>query len=176
MFDNTPQQLAEKKLVLLYILNKLDISIVLSTFTDFILENEIINYFEFQQLLDELSNTGFVKISKETTPEIQITGEGTNSLNYLINLITKQQSISIDSLLDNQKRKLLMKVEYKSVYSKADENCFKISLLKIENEIVIFSLEMSVNNKKDAIKLCVNWENNAERLHSSIYNLLLKNK
>ncbi len=176
MFDNTPQQLAEKKLVLLYILKKLDSSVVLSTFTDFILENEIINYFEFQQLLDELSNTGFVKISKETTPEIQITSEGTNSLNYLINLVTKQQSIYIDNLLDNQKRKLLMKVEYKSVYSKADKNCFKISLLKIENEIVIFSLEMNVNNKKDAIKLCVNWENNPARLHSSIYNLLVKNK
>ncbi|PHS35778.1 MAG: hypothetical protein COA82_02990 [Alkaliphilus sp.] len=176
MFDNTPQQLAEKKLVLLYILHKLDSSVVLSTFTDFILENEIINYFEFQQLLDELSDTGFVNISKEKTPEIQITGEGINSLNYLINLVTKQQSISIDSLLDNQKHKLLMKVEYKSVYSKADENCFKISLLKVENEIVTFSLEMSVHNKKEAIKLCVNWENNAERLHSSIYNLLLKSK
>ncbi|MGV8145942.1 MAG: DUF4364 family protein [Alkaliphilus sp.] len=174
MFNNTPQQLAEKKLILLYILHKLDSSIVLSSFTDFVLENEIINYFEFQQLINELEEARFVTMFKDKiNPEIQITNAGINSLNYLINLVTKQQSSNIDSLLETQKQKLLMKVEYKATYSKITENCFKISLTKVESEAEIFNLEMRVQSKNEAIKLCVNWKNNSRHLLSSIYNLLL---
>ena len=48
------RQLAENKLILLYIIDKLEIPVSNLQMTKIILENKIMNYFLLQQYLDEL--------------------------------------------------------------------------------------------------------------------------
>ncbi|WDC83543.1 DUF4364 family protein [Caloramator sp. mosi_1] len=52
--------LAINKLIILYILNKLNKPTSNSQLTQIILENNLINYFTLQQYISELINTGFI--------------------------------------------------------------------------------------------------------------------
>ena len=59
MFENT-SELAENKLLLLYILKTLNEPITNAQITDMVLENSLINYFTLQQYLNELDTSDFI--------------------------------------------------------------------------------------------------------------------
>ncbi|HBM81290.1 MAG TPA: DUF4364 domain-containing protein, partial [Clostridiaceae bacterium] len=52
MFDDT-QELAESKLLILYLFKKINLPISNAIVTDIVLENNLLNYFQLQQYLSE---------------------------------------------------------------------------------------------------------------------------
>jgi hypothetical protein len=57
-------ELAENKLLLLYIFCEIGMPVSNSHITQIILENNLINYFSLQQYLSELIDSGFINIKK----------------------------------------------------------------------------------------------------------------
>ena len=60
MFENS-SELAESKLLLLYILKNLKTPISNTQLTEIVLENNLINYFTLQQYISELDSSEFIK-------------------------------------------------------------------------------------------------------------------
>ncbi|HAA81046.1 MAG TPA: DUF4364 domain-containing protein, partial [Thermoanaerobacter sp.] len=52
------QELAENKLIILYILNRINMPITDEQISKIILDNKLMNYFYLRQYLDELIETG----------------------------------------------------------------------------------------------------------------------
>lgn len=104
MFVNSSQQLAEKKLLLLYIFEKLEIPITHSQITDFVLENDLMNYFMFQQFFSELQESGFIIEEHKEQQQFIITDKGRNTLKYFINRLSREQLEKIDHLLSIKKK------------------------------------------------------------------------
>jgi predicted transcriptional regulator len=69
MFDDT-QELAENKLLLLYIINKINIPISNAYITEIVLENNLLNYFHLQQYLSELVASEFLIQDKQNKKQI----------------------------------------------------------------------------------------------------------
>ena len=63
MFENTAE-LAENKLLLLYILKSLKRPISNTQLTEIVLQNNLINYFTLQQYISELESSGFIQYEK----------------------------------------------------------------------------------------------------------------
>jgi len=53
--------MADKKLMILYLLNKMDIPLTKAQITNAILENNLIDFFTFQQCISELEEAGMIK-------------------------------------------------------------------------------------------------------------------
>ena len=54
MFENSSEELASHKLLILYILDKINMDLTNSQITQVVLETEMMNYFSLQQFLSQL--------------------------------------------------------------------------------------------------------------------------
>ena len=76
MYENSAE-LAENKLLVLYVIKSLKQPISNTQLTEIILENNFINYFTLQQYISELEYSNFVKyIEKNEKKLISITDKG----------------------------------------------------------------------------------------------------
>ena len=82
MYENSAE-LAENKLLVLYVIKSLKQPISNTQLTEIILENNFINYFTLQQYISELEYSDFVKyIEKNEKKLISITDKGEKVLSF----------------------------------------------------------------------------------------------
>ncbi len=175
MFVNSSQQLAEKKLLLLYIFQQLDCPVTHSQITDFVLENELLNYFILQQFLGELKDSSFITEEvKENNQIFVITEKGKDTLRYFINRIPQKQIDKINQLLKTKKHELLKKSEVVADYSKLNEGEYSVNLKVIEKEVPLISINLNVATPQQAKQICENWSSNAQHIYGNLINLLIE--
>lgn len=172
MFANTPQQLAEKKLLLLYILDQIEKPLSNTQVTEFILENDIMNYFMLQQFLSELREADFIVEDITGTQHlISITEKGRNTLDYFVNRIPRHQQEEITNLIELKKEAMKISTEIKGDYRKIQDNTYIVSLSIIEKDTPIIHLEFNVNDERRAEEMCNKWKQNAIYLSNHILEL-----
>lgn len=175
MFTNNSQQLAENKLLLLYILDRIEFPMTNAQVTQFILENDIMNYFMLQQYLGELKDSKFIVEKQSETNHIFIlTESGKNTLSYFVNRIPKSQIERIDQLLNIQKEKMVKNRQVKADYIKISDDEYLVKLDVIEKDMSLIHLNLSVANNKQAKQICEKWREDAPNLYSQIINLLIE--
>lgn len=172
MFANTPQQLAEKKLLLLYILDKIEKPLSNPQVTEFILENDIMNYFMLQQFLSELKETDFIIEDTESTQQlISITEKGKNTLDYFINRIPRYQKEEISNLIALKKESLKVSTEIKGDYRRLKDDTYMVSLSIIEKNTPIIHLKFNVHSQQRAEEICGKWKKHAVDLANNVVQL-----
>ncbi len=88
MFENSSEELAYHKLLILYILEKIKMDLTNSQITQVVLETEMMNYFSLQQLLSQLMESKFLTTYKDSDREYYaLTQRGVESLEYFFNRI-----------------------------------------------------------------------------------------
>lgn len=174
MFTRNPQELAEAKLLLLYIINNIKVEISNSQLTQIILENDIMNYFVFQQYLSELVASQFLEENNiDNNPILLITDMGRDTLNYFINRIPESQLEFIDGILNIERKKIIENTEVTADYIRLEDNSYLVMLRVVENDLPIINLELSVANNKQAKDICAKWKNDASHFYSQIINMLI---
>jgi len=175
MFTNSSQQLAESKLLLLYIFDRIEFPMSNPQITQFVLENDIMNYFVLQQYLGELKDSKFIiENQKDNEYIFIITEKGKSALSYFANRIPKSQIDKIDQLLNIQKKKLIKNTQIKADYIKLKDNEYLVKLDVIEKDLPIINLKLSVANNKQAKQICEKWRENAPSLYGQIIHLLIE--
>ena len=172
MYENSIE-LAENKLLVLYVIKSLKQPISNSQLTEIILENNFINYFTLQQYISELESSKFVEyIEKNQKKLITITSRGENVLSIFNDRITplKRDIINnyISSAIDNIKRELTIS----SDYTIEKNNYYVVNLKALEDESLLMDLKISVPSKKQATSLCTKWKENPSELYTKIISSL----
>lgn len=170
MYENSAE-LAENKLLVLYVIKSLKQPISNTQLTEIILENNLINYFTLQQYISELESSDFVKyIEKNDKKLITITNKGENVLSFFNDRISliKRDIINnyISSAIDNIKKELTIY----SDYTIDNNDSFIVNLKALEDEILLIDLKVSVPTKKQATYICSKWKDNP----SDIYNKVMQ--
>ncbi|MBV7274589.1 DUF4364 family protein [Clostridium thailandense] len=172
MFEDTVE-LAENKLLLLYIFNKIKLPISNNNITQIILENNFINYFTLQQYLEELISSNFVKqIDELGTHRFMITEKGTKVLSLFGNRISNKKIDTIDNYLKGQMEIIKKEVTVTANYT-IENNNFIVNLKALENDSILIDIKITVGSNQHAKDLCHRWKNNSSELYSRIINLLI---
>ena len=96
MYENSTE-LAENKLLVLYVIKSLKRPITNTQLTEIILENNFINYFTLQQYISELISSDFLKyVLVNDKNLINITEKGDNVLSFFIDRISPIKKKIID--------------------------------------------------------------------------------
>ena len=116
MYENSAE-LAENKLLVLYVIKSLRQPISKTQLTEIILENNFINYFTLQQYISELDTAEFVEyIEKNNKILITITSKGENVLSIFNDRISPIKRDIIDNYIsktiDNIKKELTIHSDY----------------------------------------------------------------
>ncbi len=167
-------KLAENKLIILYLLKKMNISLSNNEICQFALEANIMDYFSAQQYLGELIDSEFIDAYTENgSTRYIITDEGSSALEFFQNRISEwMKSSANEYILANGKR---IKSEYETSANYFPEIngefLVKCSVCGIDGT-KIMEVDVTVATKSQAQLICNNWKRNVDSIASTIFTLL----
>lgn len=173
MYNNT-SELAEDKLLLLYILEKIKLPISNNKVTQIVLENNFINYFTLQQYLSELIDANFINnVMQENKHRIVISKSGLNVLSLFKNRISESKIKIIDSYLKNKMENIKKEIAISADYT-IEGNNYIVNLKAIENDSILIDLKLNVASNDQAKELCSKWKNDSSELYKKLFKVLIE--
>ncbi|SHF13564.1 MULTISPECIES: DUF4364 family protein [Caloramator] len=165
--------LAINKLIILYILNKLNKPSTNSQLTQIILENNLINYFTLQQYISELINTGFINtITDNKKQYLVISSKGSDTLNFFLNRIPDAKIEQLDDYFEN-KNESTQKIEPAAEYMPIKDG-FEVNLILKKGAKNLIEIKLPVKTMEDIELIRTNWKNSGEDIYNNLTNLLNK--
>lgn len=172
MFDNS-LNLAEKKLLLLYIIDKIDLPISNIQLTEIVLENNFINYFTLQEYIDELiSSNLIIKINQNEKDRLTISNKGKEVLSLFKNRLSDEDISKLNTYIDVKMNLIKKEATISADYTIENGNSYVVSLSASENSIPLMEIKVTVASNKQARELCTKWKANPSDLYTKIIKVL----
>lgn len=172
MYGDT-SELAENKLLLLYIANEIKLPISNLQLTEIVLENDLLNYFTLQQYLFELISSHFLKsIEKDGKHRLVLSNKGLKVLSMFINRISPSKIKLIDEYLEKHINDIKKEITVTADYT-IENNNFLVNLAATENGITLLDLKVNVGSNKQARDLCARWKENSSDIYTKIIEILI---
>lgn len=176
MFYDDTTELAQNKLLLLYILDKIDMPMENSQITQFVLENNYMNYFSTQQYISELIDSNFIEVQynkNNSKKSYKLSDSGKSALAYFDNRIPTKLKKEIDGKYIKKKKELINETQIVADYYKKSDSQYIINLKVIEKDITLFALSLNVVSNKQAKRICDNWKKNPDQIYQKILDMLI---
>ena len=168
------EDLAENKVLILYILNKLLDGIKSDNLYKIVSSTNSINYFYFQELLTDLIDTNLVgSFTKDEDTFIKITTDGKNSLSLTKSLLPGIVKLKADNVFKEEVSIIAEESSIVTEYTPKDENSYTVTCKIIEKNDVIFEVSTFAGTRERAKQISDNWKSHAEEIYPKIIKLLL---
>ena len=177
MIENSNNNLAEDKVSILYILNKLNREITESDLYTFIMPINNINYFYYKQILTDLIDSKLIESytkddDENNKPIYKITSEGKDSLALTIDLLPGLKKLRADTALENELPHLAQENSIVTEYIPEDEHSYTVKCKIIENNQIIFEVRTFAGSNEQAKLISENWKSNAYTIYPKLLSLL----
>lgn len=167
------ETLAENKVLILYILNKLNKPINNDNLLRLVLAVQDMNYFYFQQfLLDLLENKYIIGYTKEDTTMYKITEEGKVTLSLTEDLLPGIFKLKVDTVLKDEVEEVQNQSHAVSEFIPRSEDDFIVRCKLIKNNLTIFEIKLPADSREQAKLMAENWEKNYTEVYPIIMELL----
>lgn len=159
------------KLIVLYMLGRVNFPLTSAQVGDFILEKEYTNFLTLQQAISELTEAGLISTqSIRNRTHLLITPEGLNTLSYFENRISNEIKKEINAFLTDNEMELRDEVSILADYYKSTTGEYDAHLVAKEKNVKLVDITLSVPTKESAAAICDNWQ----RKNQEIYQYLIK--
>ena len=168
------EDLAENKVLILYLLNKLSDGIKSDNLYKIVSSTNNINYFYYQELITDLINTNLIgSFTKDEDTFIKITSEGENALSLTKSLLPGILKLKADNIFKAEVSTIAEESSIVTEYIPRDENNYTVKCKIVEKNDVIFEVSAFAGSRDRAKQISDNWKNNATRIYPQIIDLLL---
>jgi len=163
------------KLIVLYMLNKVNFPLTNSQITGFFLDKEYTNYFNVQQVLSELVEAELVSCEiVRNASYYQITSEGRDTLGFFVNKIPGPIIDDMDLFLINNKYELRNEVGTISDYYRSTNQDYIVHCQVKEGKSTLIELTLSVPTKEEAALMCNNWKEASQEIYANVMRQLMQ--
>lgn len=154
------------KLIVLYMLNRVNFNLTKTQVDDFILEKEYTNYLTLQQVIAELIDTNLIVAkSIRNRTHLSITEEGKNTLSFFKNRLSDAIKKDIDNYLKENELELRNEVSILSDYYKSTSGEYEAHLVAKDKDITLIDLKLSVPIAEMAASICENWTTKNQEIY-----------
>lgn len=168
--------LSINKLIILYLLKRVDFPLSNTQLSNFIIDRGYTNYFSFQEYLHQLVSNDLIRtITTSKSTSYTITSEGETTLEFFENRISESIQEEINQYLSENKYDIKQEVEITSEYIPEKDGDYLVHLVAKENSKTLIDLTINVFDKDYAIKICDQWKDQSHVLYKTILNNLLQN-
>lgn len=169
------ETLAEKKALILYILDKVSKPISNEALLKLLISIDNMNYFYFQQfLLDLLDNKYIVNYEKDGISLYKLTNEGKDALKLVNDIIPGITKLKVDTTFKDTLDNFENKISITSEFIPHNENEFSIRCKIIDNNQILFDLLVYAGSRDQAKLISDNWNKNANIIYPKILDNLTK--
>ena len=170
------ETLAEKKALILYIMDKVSKPISNEALLKLTISIDNMNYFYFQQfLLDLLENKYIINYEKDGESLYELTSEGIKALNLVKDIIPGISKFRVDNTFKDTLVDIENKTSVTSEFIPHSENEYSVKCKIVENNQILFELQLFAGSREQAKAISDNWNKNAEELYPRILDILTKN-
>ena len=162
------------KLIVLYMLNKLDFPLTNGQISEFILEKGYTTYFTLQQAISEMVKANFIR--EESTHNrtlYHLTEEGQETIRYFSNNISPAIKEDIDTYMAEKNYQLKNEVSIKADYYRINSREYGVRCRIVENDIPLIDLTVTVPSEKEAQRIVDNWSTKNQAVYAAVMENLL---
>ena len=165
----------EHKMIILYLIDKMDIPMSNSQICQFALDGQYMHYYNAQQYLEEMVETEYLDSSEDNnTTRYSITDEGQRVLELFSMYITNNVRNKIAKYVSENRNKVKSDYEITAnhFYDHETKEYF-VKLSVYDDEIRLMDISLSVVSREQALFICNHWKSDAGELYAQMINMLL---
>lgn len=167
-----PQTLT--KLIVLYMLDKVDYPMTKAQIFEFILDREYSNYFTLTQAIYELTENGFVDASStHSSTLLTLTEEGRNTLSFFQNRISEGIRNDISNYFEDNRMKIANDVSVMTNYYRTSAGDYISDLTAREKSADLVNIRLNMPTEESARAVCDHWREHSSEIYSYILEKLL---
>lgn len=169
-----PEPFTLYKLIILYMLQKVDFPLTNSQISEFILDRGYTTYFTLQSVLSELAQSNMVR--QETIRNASyysLTESGEEALHYFQKRISRQIREDVDQYIKENKMQLRDEVSVMADYYKNTANEYSVHCVVKEKYSNPIDLTITVPDEIQARIACRNWKEKCQKIYEHIMKELL---
>lgn len=171
--NTNKEELAESKVLILYILSKINKPITNFELLNLVQSIEEMNYFYFQQFLIDLKeNRYLIEYEQEKQKYYTITMSGRETIKLTIDMLPGSIKDKVDATLKTTLKEIENEEAiYADFYpSKEDEFIIKCGIK--EDGKRVFEVQVFSSSRDNSIKIIENWKKNAVTIYPKIVEML----
>lgn len=162
----TQDPLTFYKLIVLYMLGRVNFPLTKAQVGDFILEREYTNFLTLQQAIAELIDADLVTAkSNRNRTHLSITDEGKETLSYFENRINNSIKEEIDRFFKANELKMRNEVSILADYYKSVSGEYEAHLIAKEKDVTMIEIALSVPDEETASSICANWHRKNQEIY-----------
>ena len=167
------------KLMILYMLNKVNFPLTNAQLTEFFSEknySSYLNYFTLQQVINELISSHLISLETvRNTSYYHITSEGGETLGFFVNKIPGAIVDDMDIYLMENKYELRNEVGTIADYYKSSATSDYIVHCQVnEGQGTLIEINLSVPTKEQAASMCNQWKDASQEIYKFVMKSLMK--
>lgn len=168
------KKMAEHKLIILHLLQKMGIALSNSEICQFLLEKNYMDYFSVQQYLSELESAGWLEKTREqNNTRYTLTDDGEEVVNYFISRISDEVKNEINTYVYENNRRIRAEYAVTANYFPELNGDFLVKCgLCDDNGATLMEISVSVVSKKQAQQVCRNWRKNVNQYYRTFLSTL----
>ena len=168
-------ELAENKLIILFLLYQMDMPMSTAQLIDFAVGGEYMDYFSFQQYIAQLAEAGMVEssTSESNSTTYSITTEGEEAVRIFSPSITYSLRTAICKYVLDNKKRIKREFEVVANYFYKAENDYIVKCGIYDEDMALMEISVSVVSKEQAKVIKRNWKEHVTDLYGKILSNLL---
>ncbi|MCL2859490.1 MAG: DUF4364 family protein [Oscillospiraceae bacterium] len=166
------KKLAENKVIILYILNKVNKPLNNTALLKLVLSLTDMNYFYFQQFLVDLVNSKYIVQVEKDEICYKLTDTGKEVLELTQNVIPGILKLKIDNSFKQSLSKINDEISIIADFIPESETEYTVVCKIIENNKKLFEIQVFTGSREQAKKIVDNWNKNSSKIYGEIFKLL----
>lgn len=169
-----PEPYTLYKLIILYMLQKVDFPLTNAQISEFILERGYTTYFTLQSVISELIESDMIR--QETilnSSHYSLTEAGAEALHFFQNRISKSIRDEIDQYIAEHKMHLRDEVSVLANYYKNTAGEYSVRCVVKEKYSNPIELVITVPDESQARTACRNWKQQCQQIYENVMKELL---
>ncbi|MBA4698209.1 MAG: DUF4364 family protein [Ruminococcus sp.] len=162
------------KLIVLYMLDKVDFPMTTSQISEFMLDKGYTTYFKLQEALSEMVDSGLLKI--ETTHNrtlYHLTENGAETIRFFTNKISPAIQNDVNEFLKEKQYDLKEEVAIKSDYYLNTNREYEVRCQIVENGFSLIDLKITVPTETEAETIAGSWSRQSQEIYALLLSKLL---
>ena len=176
MYISENAEVAENKLIILYISRTLGMPLTNKRFSQIVTEGNFFNFFLLQHLIEDLAGNGYLLKSEEMNGETayNISQKGLDTLDFLIYKVPGGIRNHIDRIASEKSDIVRQDRNIVSYIDVADDGSF-LSVLEIrDHKRILMTIKYASPTRKDAIEISGRLKDKAEDVYGMITGMILE--
>lgn len=169
------EALTQYKLIVLYMLDRVDFPLTNTQISNFILEKEYTSYFTLQQVISELLTAELIGAeSTHNNTRYHITTAGRETLSFFPDKISDAIKEDVISYFKTHQMELKKEIHILADFYKATDQSYVARCQIKENAVPLIDLSLKARSKEQAEAICQNWQRQNEEVYGYLMDLLLQ--